>query len=104
MKGASLKGFNYIGANYVKYQEEFDTYKSLKESKRLSFEETKDGSSTVSYSRSKMGGMLSDRETLIKTDVFKLSDTKIAIISKAVEMEEYPVKSDCVRMEFFKAS
>jgi len=51
-----------------------------------------------------MGGMLSDRENLIKTDVLKLSDTKIAIISKAVEMQEYPVKPDCVRMEFFKAS
>ena len=104
MKGASLKGYNYIGQNYEKYQEEFDTYKSLKENKKLRHEETKDGSSSITYSRSKMGGMLSDRENLIKTDVLKLSDTKIAIISKAVEMQEYPVKPDCVRMEFFKAS
>jgi hypothetical protein len=51
-----------------------------------------------------MGGMLSDRETLIKTDIFVLSDTKQVNISKAIEMEEYPVKPNCVRMDFFKGS
>ena len=77
----------------------------MKESKVLSKEESKDGVvTTISYSRSKMGGMLSDRENLIKTDVYKLSDTKIAVISKAVELAEYPVNPECVRMEFFKAS
>ena len=106
MKDVSLCGYNDFGKNYVKYYKEFDTYKSIKEYKMYVESQKKEdgGIYNVSFTRSKMGGMCSDRENLIRTETFPLSDLKHVVISKAVEMEEYPVAKDCVRMEFFKAS
>ena len=52
----------------------------------------------------KMGPMISDRESLIHSEIKELAPGKWLVISNAIERDDIPPAPDAVRMEFFKAT
>jgi len=64
--------------------------------------ESADKRHTIMLSKSGFGPMASDRESLVKADFNVLDDKTILLVAKSIELPEYPISPDVVRLEYFR--
>jgi len=104
IKNVSLKAYAVFCSAWDQYQIEFDTYKQQVAYKMVEQKEEDGIKKVVQYSRMKMGPMVSDRESLIYSEIRELADNKFLVISNTIDRDDIPPAADAVRMEFFKAT
>ena len=46
--------------------------------------------------------MASDRESLVQSDCIKITEKKYLLVARSILMDAYPIKNDCVRLEYFR--
>ena len=103
MKDTDKSVFKYFGENFKKYQKRYDMYNNQLDYRILKDEQSDDGKyiEAVHYTRSKLGAMASDRESILKLSTTKHDDGKLITIISPTEHEDAPKDTGAVRMEFF---
>ena len=67
-------------------------------------EEHPDGTPKVMYSHSKLGFLMSDRDSLLHFEIQDLDDDRKLVIMKSIERDDIPMKQGVIRIEMYKAA
>ena len=65
-------------------------------------DEAEDKSHAVYHSRSKIGMIVSARESLVQSDYIKISDKCPYLFARSIERDDIPITSEYVRTQYFR--
>jgi hypothetical protein len=66
-------------------------------------DEAEDKSHAVYHSRSKIGMVISARESLVQSDYVKVSPKCAYLFARSIERDDIPITSEYVRTQYFRA-
>ena len=56
----------------------------------------------VMHGRNKFGPMASERESLVKGNYIRISDSKMILLARSIERDDVPKQDDIVRIDYFR--